>query len=79
MVVSFVTATLLIAASLLGIPQSLVQLNIFSLFAVSCLKNGHKNTFELHVTKKTFGIWIITPLLAAAISYILLFTADRVF
>ncbi len=71
--VSFVTATLLIVASLLGIPQSLVQLNIFSLFAVSCLKNGHKSSLDLHVTKKTFVIWFITPLLAMGIAYLLLF------
>lgn len=75
--VSFVTATLLIVASIIGIPQSLVQLNVFSLFAISCLKNGHKSTFELHVTRKTFAIWIITPLLAMGIAYVLLFAVNR--
>jgi phosphate/sulfate permease len=71
--VSFITATLLIAASLMGIPQSLVQLNILSLFAISCLKNGHKSTIGLHITKKTLVIWMVTPLLAMGISYLLFF------
>ena len=71
--VSFVTATLLIVASILGIPQSLVQLNLFSIFAISCLKNGHKRTIDHHITRKTFLIWIITPIISVIISYLLLF------
>lgn len=70
--VSFVTASLLIVASMLGIPQSLVQLNLCSIFAISCVKNGHKYTLDHHITKKTFTIWIITPLLSLFISYLLL-------
>nr|MBP7216522.1 anion permease [Candidatus Omnitrophota bacterium] len=46
--VSFVTATLLIVASIMGIPQSLVQLNLCSIFAISCLKNGHHCTLGQH-------------------------------
>ncbi len=71
--VSFVTATLLIFASILGIPQSLVQLNLSSIFAVSCLKNGHKYTWDQHIIQKTFIIWFITPLVSLAISFLLLF------
>ncbi|MDP2940282.1 MAG: inorganic phosphate transporter [Candidatus Omnitrophota bacterium] len=70
--VSFVTATLLIFASLLGIPQSLVQLNLASIFAISSVKNGHKYTLDRHITRKTFFVWIITPLLSTGISYLLL-------
>jgi len=71
--VAFVTATVLIIASLAGIPQSLVQLNIFSIFAIGCLKNGHKCTIDRHITRKTFAVWTLTPLLAMSISYSLLF------
>jgi len=71
--VSFVTATLLIVASVLGIPQSLVQLNIFAIFAVSCLKNGHRHTLSRQLTKKTFFIWAVTPLVSLIVSYALLF------
>ena len=68
--VSVVTATLLIFASILGIPQSLVQLNIFSIFAVSCLKNGHRRTLDQRLTKKTFFIWAVTPLISVVLSYL---------
>ena len=47
--VSVVTATLLIFASILGVPQSLVQLNIFAIFAISCLKRtieSYKNALS---------------------------------
>lgn len=70
--VSFVTATLLIVASVLGIPQSLVQLNLASIFAISCIKNGHKHTLDQHLTRKTFFVWAITPLLSVGLSYLLL-------
>lgn len=70
--VSFVTATLLIFASVFGIPQSLVQLNLASIFAISCLKNGHRYTLDKHLTKKTFIVWALTPLLAVITSYLLL-------
>ena len=70
--VSFVTATLLIFASIFGVPQSLVQLNLFSIFAISCVKNGHRCTLDHHITRKTFWVWLITPVAAIIISYILL-------
>ena len=70
--VSFVTATLLIVASSLGIPQSLVQLNLFSIFSISCLKNGHKCTIDHHITKKTFIVWAVTPFISLGLSYLLL-------
>ena len=70
--VSFVTATLLIFASILGIPQSLVQLNMASIFAISSIKNGHRYTLDQHIIKKTFVIWAITPLLSTGLSYLLL-------
>ncbi len=69
--VSFVTGTLLIFASIIGIPQSLVQLNLASIFAISSLKNGHKYTLDQHITRKTFAVWFITPLLSLILSYLL--------
>lgn len=70
--VSFVTASLLIFASVLGIPQSLVQLNLASIFAISSLKNGHKYTLDRHITRKTLLVWVITPLFSIGVSYLLL-------
>jgi len=71
--ISFVTATLLIIASIMGMPQSLVQLNLLSIFAVSCLKNGHRCTLGQRLTKKTVFIWLATPLISIVLSYLLLF------
>lgn len=76
--VSFVTASLLLVASTLGIPQSLVQLNICSIFAISSLKNGHRSTLDLHITKKTFVIWALTPVLAMLTSYLVLWFTNSV-
>lgn len=75
-IVSFVTASLLIVASSLGIPQSLVQLNLCSIFAISSLKNGHKYTIDSHIARKTFIVWAVTPLLSVAIAYLLLKLGD---
>lgn len=77
--VSFVTATLLIFASILGIPQSLVQLNILSIFAVSCLKDGHKRTIGKQLTQRTLFIWAITPIISLALSYLLLYLLNGKF
>src|SRR3989339_869240 len=70
-VVNFITATLLIFASALGIPQSLVQLNSASIFAISHTKNGFYQTASHKVTKKTFLVWIISPLIAFISSFLL--------
>ncbi len=70
--ISAVTATLLIIASIFGIPQSLVQLSIVSTLAVSCLKNGHRPTAEANTTRKTFLVWMVTPVLSMFVSYLFL-------
>ena len=76
-VVSFVTGTILILASLLGVPQSLVQLNTCSIFAVSALKNGHRSTLGMRITRRVFIVWAITPVFSMAVSYLLLFMINR--
>lgn len=68
--VCLVTGTLLIIASSLGAPFPYVQLNALSIFAISCVKNGHRVTLSHHITRKTFMVWTLTPLLAAAVSYL---------
>lgn len=75
--VSFVTATLLLFASFLGIPQSLVQLNLASIFAISCLKDGHRCTWDSRIVQRTFIVWFITPVLSLAISFLLVFLLRR--
>lgn len=70
--VCLVTGSLLILASSLGAPFPYVQLNALSIFAISCIKNGHRVTLGHHITKKTFMVWTLTPLSAVIVSYILL-------
>lgn len=74
-IVCLVTGTLMIIASIFGVPQSFVMIKLASLFAISGLKNGHKITFANPVTQKTYLSWIITPILAVVISFLL--TAAR--
>jgi len=70
-IVCLVTGSLLIIASSLGAPFPYVQLNALSVFAISCVKNGHKVTLNHHITKKTFMVWTLTPLLAISVAYCL--------
>lgn len=71
-IVCLVTGSLLILASSLGAPFPYVQLNALSIFAISCVKNGHKFTLGHHITRKTIMVWTLTPLLAACVAYTLL-------
>ena len=70
--ICLVTGSLLIVASILGAPFPYVQLNALSVFAISCIKNGHKVTLSHHITKRAFMVWTLTPLLAVSVSYLLL-------
>jgi sulfate permease len=71
--VCLVTGSLLILASSLGAPFPYVQVSALSIFAISCVKNGHNFTLKHHITRKTFMVWTLTPLLAASVCYCLLF------
>jgi len=66
-IISLVTGTLLISASLIGLPQSLVQLNAFAIFGFS-LSIGKicKKT-----TRKAFILWAIIPLYSFCVAYLL--------
>jgi len=70
--VAFVTASLLLVASLLGFPQSLVQLNAFSILAVGTIKHEHVLAISQKATRKTFLVWLAAPIAALFITYIML-------
>lgn len=70
--ICLITGSLLIIASSLGAPFPYVQLNALSVFAISCVKDGHRFTLDHHITKRAFAVWTLTPLLAMAVSYALL-------
>jgi len=69
-IVCVVTGTLMLTASLLGVPQSFIMIKVASLFAISGLKNGHRVTFNNPVTRKTYFTWLITPIIAIVVSYL---------
>jgi phosphate/sulfate permease len=76
--ISFVTATLLLGASVTkGIPTSLVQLNTFAILALSVTKVGWKETFANKVVKQFWLIWLIAPLIAFIFAYFLTSLADQ--
>lgn len=68
-IILLVSGTLMIVASALGIPQSIVMLKMAAIFAVSSLKKGNTVTFRDPETIKTFFNWTINPLITLAISY----------
>ncbi len=70
-IICLVTGTLMIIASIFGVPQSFVMIAVASVFAISGLKNGHKLTFANPVTKKTYLTWFITPLISVVVSFLL--------
>ncbi|MEI7424124.1 MAG: inorganic phosphate transporter [Prolixibacteraceae bacterium] len=76
--VSFITASLLLTASLTrGIPTSLVQLNTFAILALSVSKVGWKETFSKKIVKQFWMIWLISPIIAFVLSYFLTSLADQ--
>lgn len=76
--ISVVTATLLLLASLIrGIPASLVQMNTAAIVALAISKNGWRDVVSNTPFKKILTIWMVAPLIAAAVSLVLTVLADR--
>ena len=70
--VSVITATLLLIASTTrGIPTSLVQMNTFAVIAIGMLKEGPRSILSRLSVIKLFTVWIVAPLIAFAIAYLL--------
>lgn len=71
--VSLVTASLLLFASVFGFPQSLVQLNAAAIFGIGAIK--HKHFFaakEKNIRMKIFATWMIAPFISLILSFLLL-------
>lgn len=67
-VCNVVVASLLIIASRLGLPQSLVQLNAAAVLGVALVKEGRSEIFNGRGTKRMLGLWLVTPVLAAGLT-----------
>jgi len=70
--ISIITASLLLLASTTrGIPTSLVQMNTFAVIALAMLKEGPRSILTRLSVAKLFIVWIVAPLIAMAIAYLL--------
>jgi len=70
--VSVITASLLIVASVLGFPQSLVQLNALAIMAVGTIKHAHVLAAGERAVQKTFLVWLVAPIFSGILSFLLL-------
>jgi sulfate permease len=69
--VAIVTASLLMLGSLLGIPQSLVQLNTFAILAIWLIKHEQEFSLKQSGLKKILLVWLIAPVIACALAFFL--------
>jgi sulfate permease len=76
-ILCIISGSLMIVASLLGIPQSFVMLKMASVFAIGSVKNGHKHTLSSPLTKKTAFTWAVTPVMATVVAYVLTMIRSR--
>lgn len=70
-IVSFITATFVIAASLLGLPTPYVQFTTFSVLAISCIKDGIRHTLGKSIFKRIIWVWLLVPLATVLLSFAL--------
>lgn len=76
-VIALISASLLLFASLVkGIPTSLVQLNVAAIVGIGMAKLGAKNILLKTEVKKFFFMWLLSPVLAFMLSFVLIFLAD---
>ena len=77
--ISVVTATLLIVASLSrGIPTSLVQMNTLAIMGLGVSKVGWRAILFKASTKKLLIVWIISPVISFSLSFTLTVIADKI-
>ncbi len=68
-IVSVITATFVIVASLLSLPTPYVQFTTFSLIGISCIKDGFRCTFGKSIIQRVLSAWILVPLFTTFCSF----------
>jgi phosphate/sulfate permease len=71
--VSFVSASLLLLASGLGMPASEVQINLGAIFAIGVVKNGHSFMLRNPAARRAALVWAVAPVISVAIAWMLAF------
>ena len=75
-IIACLTASLLLSVSWIkGIPTSLVQLNTGAIIAYSISQRGLTKTFRNPKVWTFFGMWLIAPIFAFGLSYLLMMLA----
>lgn len=72
-IISFVTSSFVIIASLLGLPTPYVQFTTFSVLAISSVKDGFYLTYKKSVVKRIISVWFVVPIFTFLLSYLLHF------
>lgn len=67
-----VTGSMIIIASLLQVSQSLVQVNMATVLAVSFVKDGSHLTLRHRTLWRVLALWFVTPLIAFGLTWIVL-------
>ena len=74
--VSLVAGSLLILASLLGMPASEVQIMLGAIFGVGVVQKGHRHMLGKSEVQRAALVWVIAPVLSVGISYLLFILAS---
>ena len=75
--ISIITASILLVSSLWrGIPTSLVQMNTAAIIALGMVKSGRAHIWKNAPLKRIFVIWIVSPMIALALSLFFTWLAD---
>jgi len=70
-IINFISGSITLVASYLGIPQPAVIIYTMAVFAISLIKQGKELTLQNPITKKTFFTWCINPIITVCVSYCL--------
>lgn len=77
--VSITAGSLIIVASLLGIPSPLAQATTLAIVGMGAAKCGREETFSNGVVGRIFKIWVISPTLSFLLAFTLIHTKLNVF
>ncbi len=67
-----VIGTLLLLSSAFGMPEPMVMLDASSIMGIGSADSGHKFIMTRQVVRKILSLWIISPLISSAATYLLL-------
>jgi sulfate permease len=69
--VAFVTGSLLLAASLAGIPAALAQLNVGAIIGLGSYKHGPRTMLGTRAVRRVFTVWVVAPIIAFLLALLL--------